>query len=603
MSDEDKTLFQPAPKKKKNQLAKGDVLNGIYRIIRFIAKGGMGEVYEGENIHPPHERVAIKLILPQVAADETVTAMFAKEAETLIRLSHEAIASYRLTARDETGRPFIVTAFIDGPSLEDRLAEISFSDEEFGSLAERLARGLGEAHSLGAIHRDIAPDNILLVNGNPNQPKIIDFGIAKDAREDNEGKTLIGDGFAGKLKYVAPEQLGEFGRNIGPWSDVYSLALTLLSVAMRKHVDMGGSIADSVRKRQAVPDLEAIPKQYRPAFEAALQPDPKKRLQSMEEFIDRLKPEIKIEAKKGRTVGLILGSSIIGASILFAILTFNGRVDMETGGLNNSSGGETSPDNPGSDVSGPAPIDLGSPEFTALAENVAQTPECSWLTYNGFENGTAFFKGGAGNLNVTKDDLAAEFGYENVEVAIDMSDVVTFDPLFCNIIDTMHQYRPSQDMISLPYTEYTVGDYELGVDATGAPRTINVASPEFRISNLNSAEDLFILEVKSNGEISPLLPSRSGVENSIGILGGSENPDGYDFKILYQPEGIKRQGFGIIMISGQVPFPPDLLGDPNDEDSQLTITPGWRNNFVEQANEKNWKVDMVWFHMIDNSIQ
>ena len=195
-NDDDKTVFMPAPAKRAFQFEVGDVLSDIYEIKRFIARGGMGEVYEAVNIHHTDERVAIKVMLPEFAADDRVIAMFAKEAGTLTRLHHEAIVPYRLASRDPFGRPYIVTSYVDGKSLEDRFKNFSPTVREFGSLARRLADGLGKAHALGAIHRDIAPDNVLLVGGNPEFPKIIDFGIAKDAREER-GATIIGDGFAG----------------------------------------------------------------------------------------------------------------------------------------------------------------------------------------------------------------------------------------------------------------------------------------------------------------------------------------------------------------------------------------------------------------------
>ncbi|HMQ19658.1 MAG TPA: serine/threonine-protein kinase, partial [Sphingopyxis sp.] len=261
----------------------GDVLNGIYQIHRFIARGGMGEVFEGFNVHHPEERVAVKIMLPELARDEAGAAMFAKEASTLTRLQHEYLVQYRLAARDAQGRPFIVTEYIDGPSIEEQLGKRKFDEKQLADLFRRLAAGLGAAHQLGAIHRDIAPDNILLAGGKLDRPKIIDFGIAKDL--DRSRRTIVGDGFAGKLKYVAPEQLGAFDREIGAWTDIYSLALVMLAAASGKHADMGGSIADAVVKRNAIPDLSAVPERLRPVFAASLAPDPANRPRDMAELV------------------------------------------------------------------------------------------------------------------------------------------------------------------------------------------------------------------------------------------------------------------------------------------------------------------------------
>ena len=109
------------------------------------------------------------------------------------------------------------------------LGKVERTPEELAGLLKRLASGLSAAHRLGAVHRDMSPDNVLLPGGDVHQAKIIDFGIAKDL--DASSATIVGDGFAGKLNYVAPEQLGDYGREVGPWSDVYSLALVILAVA------------------------------------------------------------------------------------------------------------------------------------------------------------------------------------------------------------------------------------------------------------------------------------------------------------------------------------------------------------------------------------
>ena len=233
-----------------------DVLNHIFRVTRFIARGGMGEVFEGIN-DQSDERVAIKVMLPALAADENVQAMFGKEARTLTRLSHPALVQYRVLAQEPTlGVLYIVTEFVDGTNLADVLTTLKPSPADVRALARRLADGLRVAHSLGAIHRDISPDNVLLEGGQLKAAKIIDFGIAKDLSPDS--KTIVGDGFAGKLNYVAPEQLGDFGLEVGPWSDIYSLGLVLLAVARGRELDMGATFVDAVDKRRAGVDLSDL---------------------------------------------------------------------------------------------------------------------------------------------------------------------------------------------------------------------------------------------------------------------------------------------------------------------------------------------------------
>src|SRR5690606_14260573 len=183
------------PREAARSIKVGDVLNSIFEVKRFIARGGMGEVFEGTNVNTD-ERVAIKVMLPAMAADEKVVAMFRKEARTLTKLQHEALVSYRVLAQEpQLGVLYIVTEFIEGVELCDMLGKVERTPEELAGLLRRLASGLGAAHKLGAIHRDMSPDNVLLAGGDVHQAKIIDFGIAKDL--DASSATIVGDGFAG----------------------------------------------------------------------------------------------------------------------------------------------------------------------------------------------------------------------------------------------------------------------------------------------------------------------------------------------------------------------------------------------------------------------
>lgn len=267
-------------------LRAGDVLNGIFKVTRFIAKGGMGEVFEGVNINTD-ERVAIKVMLPEKASDPKIVAMFKKEANTLTRFRHDALVGYRVLAEEQSlSLLYIVTEYIEGTSLADMLGKVERTPEELAGLLRRLASGLAAAHRFGAIHRDMSPDNVLLPGGDVHEAKIIDFGIAKDL--DPAAPTVIGKQFAGKLNYVAPEQLGEYDGHIGPWTDIYSLALVILAVANGSHPDMGGAYVDAVRKRQKGPDLSAVAQEIRPVLFAMLAPDPKVRPQSMREVIAML---------------------------------------------------------------------------------------------------------------------------------------------------------------------------------------------------------------------------------------------------------------------------------------------------------------------------
>ena len=298
--DDEQTIFRPAvggslpveavpaPASGRTGLPPGTLLNNIYAVRRFIARGGMGEVYEGTNVNTD-ERVAIKVMLPHLAADPKVQAMFRKEARILTELAHPALVRYRVLAHEPQLELFyIVTEFIDGPSLAEQLDALRPSDAELAALVRRLAGGLAAAHALGAVHRDISPDNVLLPEGRLDLAKIIDFGIAREGSLAHQ--TVVGDGFAGKLGYVAPEQLGDFGARVGPWTDVYSLGLVGLTLAAGRAPDLGSSLVDAVDRRREAVDLSAVPESLRPAFQKMLAANPAERLQTMDAVIAALAP-------------------------------------------------------------------------------------------------------------------------------------------------------------------------------------------------------------------------------------------------------------------------------------------------------------------------
>src|SRR4051812_24665532 len=161
----------------------GMQLNGIYEIDALIAAGGMGEVFKGHNIQTG-DPVAIKIVLPEFAADELILELFRKEARILNHLAHDAIVRYYVFTIDaQLGRPYLAMEYVDGPSLAEHLKNGNpLSPDEVLTLQRRLADGLEKAHEAGVIHRDISPDNVILPEQRCERAKIIDFGIARSAR-------------------------------------------------------------------------------------------------------------------------------------------------------------------------------------------------------------------------------------------------------------------------------------------------------------------------------------------------------------------------------------------------------------------------------------
>jgi serine/threonine protein kinase len=275
MSADDKTRISPQVA----NTAVGTQLSGIYELDERIAFGGMGEVYRGHNIQTG-DHVAIKIVLPEFARDQTILSLFRKEASILNHLSHDAVVRYHVFTIDPgIGRPYLAMEFVDGASLYDIMRRGPMPTEEVRKLCHRLASGLSAVHQAGAIHRDLSPDNIILPGGRVDRAKIIDFGIARSATVG--GETLIGGKFAGKYNYVSPEQLGLYSGDVSEQSDIYSLGLVLAAALRGKPIDMSGSQFEIIEKRRAVPDLSDVDDDFRDIVEAMLQPDPRDRPVSM----------------------------------------------------------------------------------------------------------------------------------------------------------------------------------------------------------------------------------------------------------------------------------------------------------------------------------
>ncbi len=580
----------------------GDVLNHIFEVKRFLARGGMGEVFEGANVNTD-ERVAIKVMLPALAADEKVVAMFRKEARTLTKLQHEALVSYRVLAQEpQLGVLYIVTEFIEGVELADMLGKVERSPDELLGLLRRLASGLGAAHKLGAIHRDMSPDNVLLPNGDVHQAKIIDFGIAKDL--DASAATIVGDGFAGKLNYVAPEQLGDYGRDVGPWTDVYSLALVILAVAQGKNVNMSGSLVDAIDKRRKGPDLTGLPDRLRPLLEAMLRPDPKDRLRSMDEVVAMAggapvpaappppgpaPGDTSTPGGGGAPKGLIVGGVVAGA---LALAAAGGWFMMNRGG-------EEPAPVPGPGPSIPAPPDDPTAAARNAINSVLPSVTCTWLDIGSIQASgdgvMVAMRGVAGDADAAQAEVARALGAAGVQNArLDFGDVAPINAGGCAALDTYRQIRASSDYhlsVGQPRFEMVMqppGSPYAGEEAANAVINFNFGNPSL---------DFAILGIEPSGAIATLIPSRSDFEAVLaqsvdGRPIANDGGDRYRLNIDLDHEGWS----GIIMLTGRGPFPPDVAAPPVGSRG-----PDWQQQFLSAAAQGNWRAEMVWFQSVNRT--
>jgi serine/threonine protein kinase len=284
---------------------RGTRLNGIYEIDEMIGSGGMGEIYKSHELQTG-AAVAIKMLLPDMAENEAALALFRREAAALHNLPHDAIVRYFLfTVEPILQRPYLAMEFVDGRSLSEILQAGPLSFESLVKLTRRVASGLEAAHERGIIHRDVSPDNIIVPRDDVTRAKIIDFGIARMVQLGDP--TIIGSGFAGKENYVSPEQVGLFGGDVTPKSDIYSLGLVIFYAITGQRLDMAGTQFQLVEKRRRVPDLSTVDPRFRPLLERMLQPDPANRPASMADIANWTFPSEKQVSRADSISRVFLG--------------------------------------------------------------------------------------------------------------------------------------------------------------------------------------------------------------------------------------------------------------------------------------------------------
>lgn len=387
--DDDRTVVKRVVEE--GTLRPGAVLSNTYSIEELLARGGMGEVYRARHIELGTEH-AVKVILRDLAEDETIIRLFIEEARQLGRINNDAIVQYQGFLRNEQGSRFLVMEFVDGVSLASILRERRLEPPDVLALMRRVGLGLAAAHERGIVHRDVSPQNIILPGGKIEAAKLIDFGIAKSV--DPGYLTLIGSNFAGKYSWVSPEQVGLYGGQVDQRSDIYSFGLVLAAAALgdSKKLDMGSSLATVIQTRQERPDLKEVPESLRSIIGWMLEPDPANRPPTIRAVIEASEQSRKLAGATApafrawpprvawppRRLGW-LGAGIVALALLGIALTQSGVFDYASGGRSSRGPATASPaaatTKPGPDAPSPGLEPKTSPAPTpAPSEAKSQIP-------------------------------------------------------------------------------------------------------------------------------------------------------------------------------------------------------------------------------------
>ncbi|HZE99652.1 MAG TPA: serine/threonine-protein kinase, partial [Planctomycetota bacterium] len=239
----------PLPAAKRDPF-EGRTFGGKYKIIRRLAKGGMGVVYLADR-HHDGQKVAVKILTEEFSRMPGIQGRFKREASATGRLEHPNIVA-TLEMSKEENYTYIVMEYVDGGSLVDALMrEKKLPPLKAVEIMCDILAGLDHAHKRGVIHRDIKPANVLLTA--QGRAKVIDFGLAKDA-EAQTILTLSGN-VVGTPAYMAPEQAR--GEGSGPLADLYSCGILMFLLLTGRKPFEGKSLVDTLNKQinEALPSV------------------------------------------------------------------------------------------------------------------------------------------------------------------------------------------------------------------------------------------------------------------------------------------------------------------------------------------------------------
>ncbi|HKQ80178.1 MAG TPA: protein kinase [Blastocatellia bacterium] len=301
---------------------------GRYRILALLGRGGMGEVYKAKDTTLGRE-VAIKVLPSDFSIDRDRLRRFEQEARAASALNHPNIITIHEFGQ-EGGVHFIVSEFIEGETLRQRIAGERISADEIPEIAIQITSALNAAHEAGIVHRDIKPENIMV---RPDSlVKVLDFGLAKlverrsfdtvtDANHASEASTAAWDAgetgvVMGTVSYMSPEQTR--GQKLDARSDLFSLGVVLYEMASGQAPFASETVADTIASilEKEPPPLEQftseVPETLEQIIRKTLAKDRKGRYQTARELLDDLRnlksgdlPIASLSAKKAPWIGAI----------------------------------------------------------------------------------------------------------------------------------------------------------------------------------------------------------------------------------------------------------------------------------------------------------
>ncbi|MEO8548669.1 MAG: serine/threonine-protein kinase [Kofleriaceae bacterium] len=294
------TTPEPAasgPLRQQNEMIGREIL-GRFRILAMLGEGGMGAVYRGEQMSLKRA-VAIKVLRPELSANQTLLRRFSAEAAAVAKLDHPNTVKVYDFGQDADGSLFIAMELIDGQPLRQVIGAAGpLPPVRAFNIALQVAASLVDAHARSIVHRDLKPDNVMLQDRGRERDvaRVLDFGIAKlrdDTRATHQAMTQAGD-MLGTPQYMAPEQIK--GEAIDGRTDIYALGCMIYEMVTARLPFEAPTIMAMLSKHLV--EMPLPPSQRRPDLQispaidqvvmAALQKEPAARPANMEQYAEML---------------------------------------------------------------------------------------------------------------------------------------------------------------------------------------------------------------------------------------------------------------------------------------------------------------------------